>query len=60
MWLKRQTEGASNRDYMQDFELRLAGVDERCLKIVTKAFQVVTHVSCNIPSLHYMLQFSGR
>lgn len=40
MWLNRQAEGGSNRDDMQDFEHRLAGVDERCLGIVTKAFQV--------------------
>eukprot|EP00903_Cladosiphon_okamuranus_P008105 g7812.t1 len=35
-WLNRQAVGGSNRDYVQGLELRLAGVDERCLRMAQR------------------------
>lgn len=40
MWLKRQAESGLDGSHVHELELRLAKIDDRCLSIVAKAFQV--------------------
>lgn len=40
-WLHRQTGGGLDRALIEGLEFRLTEVDDRCLAIVAKAFQVL-------------------